>query len=448
MLYKTNRILVMQTVKNSKKITAACIVLLLFEMTLIPAIGGNKTIDVKMLFKNESKVPVIYIDVSSPYEYGYEAGKRFRSQYELIIDLFARSAKNTTPNKKNVENQINDMKQFCPLLLEELSGLSVSLGIGLDKLLLLQKFTRSLALGECTTTLSTGKATKNNEKFLTQDFDIPKDSVKNRLLFFITHIITLKCWVAKINTMKYKYAFWGIPIICEIPFLNEKGLGFGGNAMIITENKSRYIDEGPGMSAYMLERLTMMTCKNVSEVATLWKNTERASGTDRSWPHFWDNGISVWCDKEGGILVIEQTHNHIITVFRNSTEITGAPEDILWHANHHQWLDPNQTGSIYPSEYISSYFREKRARELLEANYGNITLDFCKKLTRGHGGGTNPDGKDSSDICCHSDKNSSVATAFAWIIQPKNLTVYWTHGTPCLSRFVRYDFTKIFGIKN
>jgi hypothetical protein len=438
------KISVIQHVKNNKKITTICIVFLLLQMILIPTIGSNKTIDVKTFLKNESKAPVIYIDVSSPYEYGYEAGKRFHSQYKLISDLFSCSTKNIVMNEKNVENQINNMKKFCPFLLEELSGLSASLGIGLGKLLLLQKFTNSLALGECTTTLSTGNATKNNETFLTQNFDIPKDGIKNRLLFFIIRISALKCWVVKINTMNYKYAFRGVPILYEIPLINEKGLGFGGNEMLITENKSRYIDEGPGMPAYMLEKLTMMTCKNVSEVATLWKNTERASGTDRSWPHFWDNAISVWCDKEGGILMIEQTHNHIITVFGNSTEITGAPEDILWHANHHQWLDPNQTGSIYPSEFISSYFREKRSRELLEENYGNITLDFCKKLTRDHGGGTNPDGKDSGDICWHTDKNSSICTAFSWIIQPKNLTVYWAQGQPCHSIFIRYDFTKIF----
>ena len=179
--------------------------------------------------------------------------------------------------------------------------------------------------------------------------------------------------------MKYKYAFCGIPILDEWLFLNEKGLGFGGNGMGITKNESRYIDEGPGMSTYMLERLTMMTCKNVSEVAKLWKNMERASGTYRDWPHHFDNSISVWCDREGGILMIEQTHNHIITVFGNSTEITGASEDVLWHANHHQWLDPNLTGSLFPSEYSSSGMRAERARELLEENYGNITLEHLNK---------------------------------------------------------------------
>jgi len=394
----------------------------------------------------ETNGSIINIKASSSYEYGLKAGKLFKREYRLIDNLVARFTKKIDIYQKNIENQINYMGQNYPFFLEELRGLSASTNIKLDNLIFLQNKLCSLFDGECTTTLSTGPATKNNETFLTQNIDGPTGGVKNLLGLIKARAFTLKCWVVKINTMNYKYAFWGIPIICEIPFLNEMGLGFGGNGLGITENKSRYIDEGSGMSTYMLERLTMMTCKNVSEVATLWKNTERSSGTDRSWPHFWDNSISVWCDKEGGILMIEQTHNHIITVFGNSTDITGAPEGILWHANHHQWLDPNETGSVYPSEYPSSDLRARRARELLETNYGNITLDTCMKLTRDHGGGYNKDGKDSGDICRHPDKNSLKITAFSWIIMPKELTVYWTHTSPCKGIFWKHDFSKIFDV--
>jgi hypothetical protein len=162
------------------------------------------------------------------------------------------------------------------------------------------------------------------------------------------------------------------------------------------------------------------------------------------WFHQYDGSSSCFCDKEGGILAIEQTHHYIITVFGNSTDITGAPEGILWHANHHQWLDPNLTGSVFPSENPSSAFRAQRARELLEQQYGNITLEVCKEITRDHGGGFDPEGKDSGDICRHPDKNSRKITAFSWIILPKDLTVYWTHRSPCKSVFLKHDFSRIF----
>ena len=173
----------------------------------------------------------------------------------------------------------------------------------------------------------------------------------------------------------------------------------------------------------------------------------RSSGKNKDGTHFWDNSASVWCDKDGGILVIEQTHNYIRTVFGNSTEITGAPSNILWHANNHQWLNPNLTGSIINGENNkanSSYMRAERARTILENNYGKITLWTCKKITRDHKGGTQKNRKDSYDICRHPDENLVSLTIFSWIIAPKDLTVYWTYHSPCNSIFHKHDFSWVF----
>ena len=129
-------------------------------------------------------------------------------------------------------------------------------------------------------------------------------------------------------------------------------------------------------------------------------------------------------------------------MFGNSTEITNASKGILWHTSYHQWLDPNLTGSAFPWEYPSSELRAKRAHELLEKNYGNITLDVCKQMARDHGGGYNPDKKDSGDICRHPDKNKIIVTAYSFIINPKEFTIYQTHKSPCKGIFWRYDLSK------
>lgn len=422
-----------------KEIIVIYTVFLLFGMALMPAIISEipKTENVKTFLEEKSEELIVYINASSPYDYGREVGKQFFLEYKMI-DILTRFFK----RDKNDKEYINNLSRFSPFFLEELKGLSASTDINLERLISLHVSICSIFRGECTTTLSTGKSTKNNETFLTQNLD--SGSVGTTIFW---RIVSYKSWIVKVATMKYKYAFWGIPIVYEIPFLNEKGLGFGGNAIALTENESRYIDEGMGKSTYTLERLSMMTCKNVSEVATLWKNTNRSSGTSRDWPHFWDNSVSIWCDREGNVLMIEQMHNHIMTVFGNSTEITGGSEDILWHANHHQWLEANQTGSVFPGENQKancSYLRMVRAHELLETNYGNITLEICKNITRDHGGGTNEDGGDSCDICRHPDKNLSAITMFSWIIMPKELVVCWTHGSPCTSRFIKHDFSKRF----
>lgn len=421
---------------DMRKIIAACIVLLLVGMALIP-LTNSRTIRTRPFLKNEPGSSELYLDASSSYDYGWKAGKLFRFQYRLF-DVFTRFSKRNMMSEIEIEHQIGEMEQYCPFFLEELRGLSASTNIPLERLLLIGNSVH-LDIGEaCTTTLSTGSATKNNETFLTQNLD---GHIENLNVLF-WRILSYKWWIVKINTMRYSYAFFGIPILKELPVLNEMGLGFGGNSNRF--NESRPIDEGPGMSSYMLHRLTMMTCKNVSEVAELWRETERASGTYRDWPHFWDNENTAWCDKEGGILIIEQTHSYIATVFRNSTDITGASEDILWHANHHQWLNPKLTGGRFPDECPSSVFRAERARELLEENYGNINLSVCKEITRDHEGGSDKTGKDSGDICRHPEKDSLMTTLFSWIVQPKSLTVYSTHGSPCNHRFIKYDFTEKF----
>ena len=226
--------------------------------------------------------------------------------------------------------------------------------------------------------------------------------------------------------------------------MNDKGLGVGCNGIRLSND--RPIDEGDGISNYWLERYTMLTCSNVQEVATLWEASERASGRYKRWPHMFDNCALGWCDKEDGILIIEQMHDNFIAVFGNNTDTTKTREGVLWHANHHQWLDPNATGSVFPFEYPSSQKRAERALELLNSsqNYGNITLDVCMDIMRDHEGGTDPNGKDSSDICRHPDDDDPGITMFSWIIQPKDMKVYLTHGPPCRRRYIEYNFTEIF----
>jgi len=433
-----------------KKMLVICIISLLFGTALMPAVDSDivDTENTNMFFNDESEESVIYLEASSLYDYGLRVGRQFHIQYKLL-DILSRFIKNYKICEKEIEDQINNMEHYCPFFLEELKGLSVGCNIKLEKLVSLQMslsnvLSRSFS-NQCTVTLSSGKATKNNETFLTQNIDTKTGDISRIHERILRPLITLRPKVVRINTLRYRYVYLGIPILMEFPLLNEKGLGFGGTGLILTKNKSRYIDEGPGISTYMLERLTMMTCKNVSEVANLWKNIERASGTYKKFLHHWDNSISAWCDREGGILLIEQTHNHIITVFGNSTEITGALEGVLWTANHHQWLDPNLTGSIFRNENLPSGMRANRSREILEENYANITIDVCKSIVRDYKGGWDKDKRDSADICRISDEKYPMMTNFAWIIQPKSLTIYWTRGPPHKYRFIKHDFSKIFG---
>ena len=390
----------------------------------------------------ESDGQIIFLNADSHYDYGLKVGNKFRLQYKLL-DILVRVLKKNNFNANDVKDQLNAIDQYCPFFLEELRGLAASTNIKLERLLYLKSFLSSFG-GSCSLMLATGNATKNNETFLINNIDNVIESVRDLFYVFVDRLaMAFKLfWVKDVSYSEfdYKYVYYGIPVIMEFPIINEKGLGFGVVGTKATKNESRDIDIGPGIDMDMLRSLAMFTCKNVSEVACLYKSMERMSTLSPSGTLI--NDVTAWCDSEGSILMIEETNNYITTVFGNSTEITGAPEEILWHANHHQWLDPNLTGSIYPGEYPSSELRAIRTKELLEDNYGNINLEICKQMAGDHGGGFNPNRKDSGDICRHSDKRSIVFTVVSFIINPKELTLYVSPISPCKGLYLKCDFSK------
>ena len=422
------------------KITMLIIVLLILSMLTPVMIAEKKPKKIINVSIRKEKPPhIIHITAVDSYDYGYKIGKIMGS---FIKKLYLISYLLNNENEREITEystkQITYLKNYFPHELEELQGLSDSLNIKIEKLIYLKKIWNSFNFNQCTVTLSSVNATKYNETFLTQNFDFNLLNIHSYFFYFLWRFYSYKLWVIKINTMRYKYAFFGIPLLREVTVLNEKGLAHGGNGIQFNSNTSQPIDEGEGMSLVSLRRLTIMTCKNVTEAVTLCKNTPRESSRT--------DGImtAVYCDKEGGLAVIEQTHSYFVSFYGNSTDMTDSYENILWHTNHFQWLDPNLTGSVKPEDVPDSMIRYQRCKELLEENYGNITLDVCKHICRDHGGGTNKDKKDSSDICVHPDKNSTSSTCFSYIVKPDNLTVYFTHGSPCRCSYVCRNLTEEF----
>lgn len=436
----------------NEKFISIMIVLLFLGLSTSSSIASNSEIVEKLSVEND------YININiknskilcynseelllSSYKYGEKMGDKYFLMYQFLNKLFSLYNKEkATKILEKVNNQKNLLNKYCEYFLEELKGLSQATHIPINRLISLQHFISQHIHGQCTITGSTHPATKNNQTYITQNWDIYSFSPLKPLTRFFTFFPRIHD-----DKSNYSYVFLGVPVLYEIPLLNEKGLGFGAAALSLTENESRYIDEGEGIPIYYLELMTMKFCSNITEVANLWSSVNRSSDPKLRYPRFWDYDITLWADKEGGILMIEQTTNHLLFATGNSTEITNTSPGILWHANHHQWLKPNETGSQYPWESTSG-LRASRALELLEKYNGSITLKECMNITRDHGGGTDPNKEDSSDICRKGDRHCWWTTAFAWIVQPKNLTVYWTHNRPCLpiiGRFKEYNFQKKF----
>lgn len=103
---------------------------------------------------------------------------------------------------------ISVMGECCPFFLDELKGLSSSVNIKLERLLFLWNSLYSMLGGECTVTLATGKATKNNETFLT--FNLDSTPAGMGIFGVMLHrLFIYKFWIVRINTLNYKYAFLG-----------------------------------------------------------------------------------------------------------------------------------------------------------------------------------------------------------------------------------------------
>lgn len=425
---------------HNKKICSTLIIFMFIFLVFNPIISSNGT-----KIDNSRKIlkPFVFkISADSAYDYGYKVGQKFRIFY-IILDKISKYTDNNSDKENPSYYEFNLSQINCEFGKDEIRGLSDAINRGTEEILQKFNYLKSFFSNMCTVIASTGKATKNNETILSQTIDI-NFQTQNRINTLYSRLMTNFCFVVDIQGC-YSYSFIGIPILLEFPMINEKGLCFSANGIRFTHNYTQNNSNLTGISTYMLERLTMRTCQNVEEVAELWNSTQRGleprDDTTRNWPHFWDGASPTWADKNKNILNIEQTPNHIIFVYRNSTETTNATEDILWHSNHHIWLDPNQTGSIRSEECPSSELRQLRAKELLIENYGQIDIDTHKMICRDHEKGFKPGEPDTGDICRHPDETSGAITAFSWILEPLKLTAHITHNTPCKARYIEYNLT-------
>ena len=87
-----------------------------------------KESDKSKFYKEESSIH---------YEYGKRIGKKYSIQFKLL-DIFSRLINRKKINSKKIADQIKDLELYCPTFLEELSGLSSSLNIDLERLIFIQ----------------------------------------------------------------------------------------------------------------------------------------------------------------------------------------------------------------------------------------------------------------------------------------------------------------------
>jgi len=275
-------------------------------------------------------------------------------------------------------------------------------------------FNNLIFKNQCTSTASTGNATKGNYTYMSQNFDVHKISTMffHRLKEFIKgepgssiggSKFTYNVYIINIpfhnNTPLNKYVILGIPILYEIAIVNGKGIGFSANNLV---NESHFENQTIGAWIHYLNIWTMLNCNNITDVGLYRSNIRKYySNIDDeragSWPHTFDGSATTWGDAFGGILSIEYAGEYVHDPLNDTFQheyfkiITDAPvgfngkfkdieDDILWHTNHFQWIDENEKNSFQKPD--QSIKRSDRAMFLLNESHGNIDFDVIFNLVR------------------------------------------------------------------
>jgi hypothetical protein len=465
---------------------AFCIIIIFSFSLLIPLCSGEEILDLKIkssypLFLNYKKTRAVYIRANNHFLYGFKASFNpyllFYLRFEYLFRWWDVINDINKTTETRIDNNLKNWKNnslYKPFY-DELEGLwkGIITRPCFHKLTLIEfvyflelTFDRTVKEEDmCTSSLTTGDATLNKNTILQQNIDwirIGKNFEDEFTKLNYRRIQSKLYYIVEIDG-EYSYAFWGLPIVQEFAFINEKGLGFGGNGMTLRELCD--VDEGEGISSYWLYRKTMMECKNVDEVNILWDSNTRAAGRDRKWPYQWNNMNMIFCDSNGGIIAIEQMHTYYQYYKKNPDH--PDKKDILWHSNHHKWNGEfGDTGSVRkistPDDkpfYPSTFARGEGIYSLLthDEKYGEWNLKKIKNhIAKNHSLGRN-ENEDNWDICRHPEKLKTnefgyeYGTVFSWLIEPEKKYVHWTRVAPCEQGkgipddpYIKHDFNDIF----
>lgn len=384
-------------------------VLLIFVCTLLfirlpyPCTAEEKDID----------IPVI--KAKSHYELGYKQGEMFKPYYRGLFFLSG-AIFGKLVNESMVRKHLDILKSRYPEFLERLKGLGDSLGLNLSKTLKISLALSSISAG-CTITAVNGNVTKNGERYLSWNLDLPYIYK----LLFSRYLRPPPMVICDIEG-KYRYVeVSSLPSIFGFGLLNEKGLSCV-YAMVIPN------DIGDGLTPLELNHLAMEGCKDINGVRDIYENNERESGHVSIHTAFGltANLNALWSDSSGRQMLVEYNHSKVVFVYG----------DILASTNHYQYL----YNESFTSEFmIGSKMRLERAYQLLENYTGNIDDDFFTKiLTRDHKNSL-PIG-DGTDICRH---GLTYGTVCCVIIKPDSYEVLYSPGHPCRFGFRLIDLSEV-----
>jgi hypothetical protein len=341
---------------------------------------------------NTHVFPLIQV-AGNAYEMGYQHGVQAAplvQRYLLWIDRL--TGKPRDELCRNAMALLPYMEALSRPFVEEVRGLADGAGISFEEAVLCQARAEAgrVAEGGCTAFVVQGEATANGQLLAGQNQDLEPEYADVAIL------LRVRPNDGRPGALMFTFAG-------QLGYsgMNEYGLAHFANALYDAPWR-------PGLPHYPLKRL-MLEQPNVEACVDLLRRYRTCSAAN-----------VVLCDGEGTVQDVEVRPEGIALYHDDHA-------DRLVHANHYESRDfcSYETHSL-----PDSCPRRDRMRELIQQEWGQITVDTMKALMADHVG-------DPAGICRHGAVNMHSISGY--IAEPMQRLLHVRRGHGCLGTWSSYE---------
>ncbi|MBI1928302.1 hypothetical protein HYR99_29165 [Candidatus Poribacteria bacterium] len=335
--------------------------------------------------------PLIEVSGDS-YQMGYQHGVQAADligKYLIWIEKLTHKPREVL--RRNAMAFLHQMEVLSPAFVVEVRGLADGAGISFEEAMLCQARAEAARVNEggCTAFSLTGSATADHNPLAGQNQDLEPEYADVAILLHVKP--TDGRPRALIFTFAGQLGYSG---------MNQYGLAHFANALYDFQWR-------PGLPHYPLKRI-MLEQRTIEDCVKLLTRHRTCSAAN-----------VVLCDGEGQIADVEVRPEGV-------ARFEDAHTDCRLHTNH--YLTPQFTAHETNS-LPDSCPRLARMRELIQENWGQITVETMKTILADHRG-------DPGSICRHGERNMHSISGY--IAEPAKEVLHVRRGHGCLGTWQAY----------
>jgi isopenicillin-N N-acyltransferase-like protein len=344
----------------------------------------------------------------TPFEIGHAFGRQARSRILLHLEnqkAVVAAARPHDPEwwRRAVRAYLEPFETFAPHVVEEMHGLAYGAGLAIEEVLLLNVrdelvTSRAVTVPDaCTSFGCHGSVTGDGRPLLGQTKD--------------TAAISQDLYVV---TATYQR---GRPDLLQMPYAGEVGVFGVSSAGMSAFGNSIYVrGNAQGRMPWTLFRRLALEAESVDEVIGL---VER-------------HGVAT-----AGNLTIGDATGRVVAVenIDQGHGIVEAQDGMLVHANHIDTPELRSQEEYPEPERSGSHRRQRRLRELLDAERGRLTAPLAMRCLMDHA-------DFPGSICRHASFPGDIQTTAALIVEPAAGLLHVTRGQPCRGWTATYSLER------